>query len=55
MRKRHVCPKCLHNHILLIENVPDTGEYSTEIRHMHIAEIFVVKAGSATKRAARAS
>ena len=41
MRKQHVCPKCLHNHILLIESVPDMGEFSTEIRRLHIAEVFV--------------
>jgi predicted nucleic-acid-binding Zn-ribbon protein len=41
MRKRHVCPKCQHNHILLIESVPDTGEFSTEIRPLHIAQVFV--------------
>lgn len=40
MRKRHVCPKCRHNHILIIEAVPDTGEYSTEIRHLHVAVVF---------------
>ena len=40
MRQRHVCPKCSHNHILLIESVPDTGEFSTEIRQLHIAEVF---------------
>jgi predicted nucleic-acid-binding Zn-ribbon protein len=57
MRKRHVCPKCQHNHILLIERVPDTGEYSTEIRHLHIAEIFVGEGwlGDKTDRAGKLS
>jgi predicted nucleic-acid-binding Zn-ribbon protein len=40
MRKRHVCPKCRHNHILLIENAADTGESSIEIRPLHVAIAF---------------
>ncbi len=40
MRKQHVCPKCRHNHILLIENVADSGEISTELRPLHIAIAF---------------
>lgn len=41
MRKRHVCPKCQHNHILLIESVADSGEFSTELRPLHVAIAFV--------------
>lgn len=37
MRQRHVCPKCQHNHILLIESVPDTGEHFSEIRQLNVA------------------
>lgn len=57
MRKRHVCPKCLHNHILLIETVPDTGEFSTEIRQLHIAQVFVGDGwfGDKTKAAGKLS
>jgi predicted nucleic-acid-binding Zn-ribbon protein len=40
MRKQHVCPKCRHNHILLIENVADAGEFSTELRPLHVAIAF---------------
>jgi predicted nucleic-acid-binding Zn-ribbon protein len=41
MRQSHICPKCHHNHVLLIDKIPDTGEYSTELRELHIATIFV--------------
>jgi predicted nucleic-acid-binding Zn-ribbon protein len=41
MREHHICPKCHHNHILLIERVPDTGEFSNEIRELHIATVTV--------------
>lgn len=40
MRKSHVCPKCRHNKILIIEDVADKGEVSTELRPMHIAIAF---------------
>lgn len=40
MRQRLVCPKCQNNRILLIDRVPDTGEYSTEIRQLHVATAF---------------
>ena len=40
MRKRHVCPKCEHHKILLIAEVPDTGEFATEIRPLMIASII---------------
>ena len=40
MRERHVCPKCQHNHILLISKVPDNdGEYST--KNLKIAVTFL--------------
>jgi predicted nucleic-acid-binding Zn-ribbon protein len=39
MRKSHVCPKCHHNRILLIDSVPDMGEVSTEIRRLHVAKV----------------
>ena len=57
MRKHHVCPKCQHNHILLIETVPDTGEFSTEIRQLHIAQAFAGDGwfGDKTKTAGRLS
>ena len=57
MRKRHVCPKCQHNHILLVESVPDTGEYEAEIRNMHVAVIFAGEGwfGDKTSRAGRLS
>ena len=57
MRKRHVCPKCQHNHILLIEAVPDTGEFSTEIRPLHVAIAFAGEGwfGDKTKTAGRLS
>jgi predicted nucleic-acid-binding Zn-ribbon protein len=57
MRRRHVCPKCQHNHILLIESVPDTGEISTEIRPLHIAEVFAGDGwfGDKTRTAGRLS
>ena len=41
MRDRHVCPKCQHNHILLVGAVPDTGEFSTEIRQLSIATVLL--------------
>lgn len=37
MRKSHVCPKCRHNKVLLIQDVADKGEVATELRPMHIA------------------
>jgi predicted nucleic-acid-binding Zn-ribbon protein len=57
MRKHHVCPKCRHNHILLIESVPYPGEYEAETRHLHIAEIFVGEGwlGDKTSRAGKLS
>ncbi len=41
MRERHICPKCQHNHILLAQSVPDTGELSTEIRPLSIATVLL--------------
>src|SRR4051812_27810865 len=41
MRERHVCPKCQHNHILLIDQVPDTGEWASEIRPLSIATVLL--------------
>jgi predicted nucleic-acid-binding Zn-ribbon protein len=37
--KRHVCPKCEHNHILWVSNVPDKDDHG--IRPAHIATVFV--------------
>lgn len=41
MLKTQRCPKCQHNHILVIASVPDTGEYESEIRELNIATIFL--------------
>jgi len=39
MRQTHVCPKCQHNRILLIETVNDrSGEYDRNYE-MHIAQM----------------
>lgn len=40
MRKQHVCPKCRHNHILLIESVADAGEVKNQVRSLHVAIAF---------------
>jgi len=41
MREHVRCPKCQHNRILAIASVPDTGEFSTEIRAFSIATAVV--------------
>ena len=40
MVTHRICPKCQHNHILLITNVPDTGEVPSDIRALHVAVVL---------------
>ncbi|MBA3460001.1 MAG: hypothetical protein H0T46_08570 [Deltaproteobacteria bacterium] len=37
MRKTGICPKCNHDHTLLVDRLADTGDYDTVIRDMHLA------------------
>jgi predicted nucleic-acid-binding Zn-ribbon protein len=38
MRKTGICPKCQHDHTLLVDRIADSGY--TEIRNMHLAVVF---------------
>lgn len=40
MRKTGICTKCSNNQLLHVGAVADTGEYSSEIREMHLAILF---------------
>lgn len=42
MRTRHVCPKCDHNRILLIDEVPERGD-SNILRPLNIAKVVMGK------------
>ena len=44
MRRTAICPKCDFREILLVDTVPDTGEFATEIRQLYVA--MVPKRGS---------
>lgn len=44
MRHDHACPKCGGTSLLRIGQVPDTGEYASEIRALHIATVVTGKA-----------
>jgi predicted nucleic-acid-binding Zn-ribbon protein len=37
MRKRHVCPKCQHNRILLVESVADAGSHRWDVNPANVA------------------
>jgi predicted nucleic-acid-binding Zn-ribbon protein len=37
MRKRLACPKCQHNHILLVENVADAGSHRWDVNPANVA------------------
>jgi hypothetical protein len=37
MLNQHVCPKCRHNHILVIAAIPDKEEYG--FAELHIAKV----------------
>jgi predicted nucleic-acid-binding Zn-ribbon protein len=39
MRKTGICPKCEHQHTLLVDAVADVGEFATEVRPLHVAMI----------------
>lgn len=39
MRKSGECPKCEGREILLVAEVPDTGEFAGEIRSLHVATV----------------
>jgi predicted nucleic-acid-binding Zn-ribbon protein len=39
MRKTGICPKCEHQHTLLVATVADMGEFATEVRPLHVARI----------------
>jgi predicted nucleic-acid-binding Zn-ribbon protein len=36
MRDSHICPKCRHDHVLLIASIPDTGDDESVIRPLHV-------------------
>ena len=40
MRKTGICPKCSHDHTLLVDRIADTGEWETDIRDMHLAVVY---------------
>jgi predicted nucleic-acid-binding Zn-ribbon protein len=42
MRKRKVCPKCNHDKVLLIAQVPDSADYN-QIQPLHIATVVTGK------------
>ena len=41
MRTSHVCPKCQHTRILLIDAVPDVGEHASQVRQLSVATVKV--------------
>jgi predicted nucleic-acid-binding Zn-ribbon protein len=39
MRTSGHCPKCDGSEVLLVDTVPDTGEFAGEIRSLHVATV----------------
>jgi predicted nucleic-acid-binding Zn-ribbon protein len=40
VRKTGICPKCQHDHTLLVARVADTGEYASDVRDMELAVVI---------------
>ena len=45
MRETHVCPRCRHDHVLLIERIPDTDGSPYTIGSLHVMGRITKSAG----------